>query len=219
MSLKVKTDIFQKLNFTNAEIMLYDYARFFFDDNSVLAGEFAEEINSRKNDINERNNTEINAYQMGKNDSLVMVEGLGSLLERNPDDFNMILTLVKRYVMDTTEGSADELIDVSGRRTQKKKSSSDSATVVKRPKKKKKTTASTSDDKMKSTGEIEEYIASYIQDQEVATCTEIQTHITNRFDADEEEARQIIDKWAEKNGSSIEYDPDYEKGEGLICLV
>lgn len=223
---RVYSQLLQELNYKNIEVVIHKYTRVFFQD-SGLAKDLVDEINSKKGNINAKFDTEIDAYVMGKNNSLVMVEDLGSLLERSPDDFELIKRIILKYITDAPSGTAKEVLKIeTSSRPQKGKKGS----VVVRRKEEKSSPKPSETESESNDGaignltfdtDIELWIAKYLNKEEIETCNTLIKHLTKQFGISEEDASRHIDVWAKKNeaNGSLEYDPDYEDGEGMITTL
>lgn len=219
---RVYSQLLQELNYKNIEVIIHKYARIFFQ-NSGLAKDLVDELNSKKDSINARFDTDIKAYVMGKNQSLVMVEDLGNLLERSADDFDLIKRIILKYITDAPSGTAKEVLKIeSSSRPKEKKGVIVRRKEGKQPKQKAVKTESGSDaiGDLTFDNEIEEWIARYLHREEVETCATLISHVTKQFDMAKEEASKILDAWGKKNENdgNLEYDPDYE-GEGLMSVL
>lgn len=227
MSLKVYNKLLQELGVKNVEVSAYEYARVFFP-NSALANELVAQINAEASKINSNLNLKIKAYVMGKNASLVMIEDLGSLLERSPEIFASVKNIILKYTADIKDGSAKAVLKVKERESPSvpKKET----VVVKRPEPKSAPETKPKEAKVEANGkgsvgdiafdgEKEKYLSSYIAKEEVETGKTLVDHLVENFKIKEDEAKKTIDTWAKRNAGKIEYDANYENGQGLVSKV
>jgi len=223
VSLKVFHQLKKEFKLDNTEVIAYDYARSFFQ-NSSLPQELVEQITEMKQSIKNETGVKIDAYRVGRNDSIVMIVGMGSLLERSPEAFETIRGIIRRYVSsEILEGSAKTIL-----RTKQKSSAptkEKSSVVVKRretPKPKTKEKKSLGDkgdmEGIVFEGEIEMSFTKFIVEEDTEVCPTMIEHAVENFSISEEEAKEKLIAWAQKNVDigSLEYDADYMDGEGII---
>jgi hypothetical protein len=230
MSYATYYDLLMELDFRNVEPINYHYTRVFFQ-NTATAQEFVDALLSRKRELELSSDTELEAKVVGKKNSLVIVKGLGSVLERSRASFDMLEGLLRRYTGAAGAGD-DQTLQVSadrkkeggeaqssqeagGRRLKRRTPKSAAPSGAGEP------SATESDlDPLLAEGEVEESFAKYILAEEVDTLKTMAKHASDQFDLPEQEARGLLIEWAEKNAAKevLEYDENAYEGDGLIRL-
>lgn len=219
MSHKIFNQLKQELKIENTEVITYDYARIFFQ-NSSLPQELLNKIAGLKDDIKNETGVEINGSLVGKNKSIVMIEGLGSLLERSPESFENIRNLLRRYVSgERIEGTAKKILRSAEKKKEEPKREKESVVVKRRetPKPKEKQMGDKGDiEGILYDGEIEKSFTEYIIEEDTEVCPTMVKHAVENYGLSEAEAKKQLVAWAEKNEETLEYQPDYMEGVGII---
>jgi hypothetical protein len=246
MSIKTYYGLIKDLSFPNVELVNFEYARILYSD-SALAQDFVNRFNAIKDEIRQASDVDVKAEIVGRHNAIVLIDGLGLLYERNPEAFETVKNLIRRYTTtESTEGSVKQVLQVSkGRASRQTKAPAKKAPAKAAPKKAPKTVsrpaakkapkkapkaaptpppASDGDgdiDGLSFASDIERMFAEHIAEEEVETCEVLITRAVERFSLSKEDAKANLDTWATKNADAglVEYDPNYGDGEGLVRIL